>query len=59
MNKTIKINKLVIILVLLASGQFIAQGKLPRLISDGMVLQQNSEVEIRVWASPLRTDDFK
>ncbi|MGE6353955.1 sialate O-acetylesterase [Flavobacterium sp. NPDC079362] len=43
--------KIILLIALLASIAINAQIKLPRLISDGMVLQRNTKVKIWGWAS--------
>ena len=43
--------KLLILSVLLASVSAFGEVKLPKLISDGMVLQRNAKVKIWGWAS--------
>lgn len=48
--KTIKI--LIIGLFLLQTNAVISQIRLPRLVSDGVVLQRNEKVKIWGWASP-------
>jgi sialate O-acetylesterase len=40
------------VICLLASSHIVAQIKLPRLISDGMVLQRNAKLKIWGWSSP-------
>ena len=45
-----KLNRVVISLLLISSSVF-CQVKLPKLISDGMVLQRNANVKIWGWAS--------
>ena len=48
--KTIKI--LIIVLFLVQTNAMISQIRLPRLVSDGVVLQRNEKVKIWGWASP-------
>ncbi len=43
---------LIIALLLLTSNLIISQVKLPKLISDGMVLQKDAKIPIWGWASP-------
>jgi sialate O-acetylesterase len=43
-------NKLSILLIILLSSLTFCEVKLPRLISDGMVLQRNTELNIWGWA---------
>ena len=47
-----KLNKLIFISILLLSFPSMGQLKLPRLISDGMVLQRDAENRIWGWAAP-------
>lgn len=51
MNSKAKHGELVLILLFLVSLPMIGQVKLPRLISDGMVLQRDAHVKIWGWAS--------
>lgn len=46
------IKHLIIVLLFVQSYTIIAQIKLPKLISDGVVLQRNENVKIWGWASP-------
>ena len=46
------IKRLIPCILLVISLQGVSQVKLPRLISDGMVLQRNTELKIWGWASP-------
>lgn len=48
--KTIKI--LIIVLFLVQTNAVISQIRLPRLVSDGVILQRNEKVKIWGWASP-------
>src|SRR5690606_37272442 len=41
-----------LILIFFMASSAVGQVKLPRLISDGMVLQRDTEVKIWGWASP-------
>ena len=50
MNADNKFNKFVIILLLFISPIVFGQVRLPKLISDGMVLQRNAPVKIWGWA---------
>ena len=51
MNKLIR-TILSLTLLILFSHANNAQIKLPKLVSDGMVLQRNADVKIWGWASP-------
>lgn len=44
--------KIVFLIIMLISGCIYSQIKLPRLISDGMVLQRDTPLKIWGWASP-------
>jgi len=46
-----KLSKTILILLFLISGSALCQVKLPKLISDGMVLQRNTKVKVWGWAS--------
>lgn len=48
----IKMKKITVFITLLLSLVSFAQIKLPRLISDGMVLQRDAEIKLWGWASP-------
>ena len=48
----IKLNINILIILLFISVSAFCQVKLPRLISDGMVLQRAAQVKIWGWASP-------
>ena len=50
MNSQFKLHKLVLIFFLLVSVTAFSQVRLPKLISDGMVLQRNAPVKIWGWA---------
>ncbi|MEZ0131776.1 9-O-acetylesterase, partial [Flavobacterium sp. LBUM151] len=45
-------NLLLVLLILCAKFSLTAQVKLPALVSDNMVLQQNAKVNLWGWASP-------
>lgn len=47
-----KIKFLIVVLLLVYTNVILSQIKLPRLISDGIVLQRNEKVKIWGWASP-------
>ena len=51
MNRTTQQIKLILIFVLLLSISTFSQVTLPKLISDGMVLQRDAEIKIWGWAS--------
>ena len=44
--------RFVLSFLLLLSASAFAQLRLPRLVSDGMVLQRNADVKVWGWASP-------
>ncbi len=50
-NKTVRFS-LILILFLAFGGAGFSQISLPKLVSDGMVLQRNAKVKIWGWASP-------
>ena len=52
MNTIIKLGKIILGVSIILQASLFAQLKLPRLISDGMVLQRNTELKIWGWASP-------
>lgn len=52
MNKIIKQSILAVLLVLLLPLSFFGQLRVPRLISDGMVLQKDADVKIWGWTAP-------
>ncbi|MEN3325052.1 sialate O-acetylesterase [Mariniflexile soesokkakense] len=47
-----KLKTLIIVLLLILSNSLTAQIKLPRLISDGVILQRDEKIKIWGWASP-------
>jgi Domain of unknown function (DUF303). len=51
MNSKLQRSQLIIILIFLLSLPTLGQVKLPRLISDGMILQRDAEVKIWGWAA--------
>ncbi len=51
MNYSLKLSKLIFIFFLFISVTAFSQVKLPKLISDGMVLQRNATVKIWGWAA--------
>lgn len=53
MNFPGKINKsILLICLIIINSSFFCQVKLPKLISDGMVLQRNAKVKVWGWAAP-------
>ena len=51
MNRSTKAKKLILFIFLFMSVTAIGQVQLPRLISDGMVLQRDAEIKIWGWAA--------
>jgi sialate O-acetylesterase len=51
MNSKRKSGKAILLLVFLVSLPMVGQVRLPRLISDGMVLQRDARVKLWGWAS--------
>jgi sialate O-acetylesterase len=52
MNNKMKVISLVFLLGLLMTVSSVGQVRLPRLISDGVILQRDADVKIWGWASP-------